>query len=54
MQLANFAAHLGSQLGVEVGERFVKQKHLRAHRAHRGDGHHLALAAREILRQALQ
>ena len=54
MQLLDLGAHLHAQLGVEVGERFVEQKHLRI--AHDGAAHGdaLALAAGKLARIALE
>ena len=54
MQLAQLRAHRNTQLGVQVGQRLVKQKQLGL--AHDGpaDGHTLALAAGELRGLALQ
>jgi len=50
LQVADFAAHLRAQLGVEVGERLVEQQHawLDDDRARERDA--LLLAARELMR----
>ena len=54
MQLAQLRAHGDTQLGVQVGQRLVKQKQLGL--AHDGpaDGHALALTAGELRGFALQ
>ena len=54
MQFANLAAHLGTQLGIQVGKRFIKQEYLRLTHNRAPHRHALTLAAGEILRQALQ
>ena len=52
MQRLDLGAHLHAKLGVEVGERFVEEEHLRL--AHDGAAHRhaLALAARKLARVA--
>ena len=54
MQFLDLGAHLHAQLGVEIGQRLVEQKHLRV--AHDGAAHGdaLALAAGQLARIALE
>ena len=54
VQALDFGAHFHAQLGVEVGQRLVKQKQLRITRQGAAHGHALALAARELRRAAVQ
>jgi hypothetical protein len=54
VQAFDFAAHLVAQLGVEVGERLVEQKHLGLAHDRAADGHALALAAAERGRPAVE
>ena len=54
VQRLDLGPHLHPELGVEVGERLVEEEHLRV--AHDGAAHGdpLALAARELARQAVE
>ena len=54
MQLFDFGAHGHPQLGVEVGERLVKQKHLRVSHDGATHGDTLTLPARELAWIAVQ
>jgi len=53
LQLADLAAHLDAELGVEIGERLVEQQHLGLDDEAAGDRDALELAARELMRPAL-
>ncbi len=48
MQARDLDPHLDAQLGVEIGERFVEQEHLRLAHDGAADGDALALAAGEL------
>ncbi len=54
LQFANFDAHGDAQLGIEVGQRLIEQKHFRLpdNRAAHGDA--LTLSAGELSRLALE
>ena len=54
VQELDFGAHFHAQLGVQVGQRFVKQKQLGVARQSTAHGHPLTLAARELTRLAVQ
>ena len=54
MQALDLDAHLGAQLGVEVRQRLVEQKHLRIAHDAAAERDALLLAARQLLRLALQ
>ena len=54
MQLGNGLAHLQTQLGVQVGQGFVHQQHLRLNHQGARQSHALALPARQRCRQALR
>ncbi len=54
MQRLKLDPHLHAQLGVEIGERFVEQEHLRFLHDRPPDGDALALAARQMRGLALQ
>ena len=54
VQALDLGAHLYAQLGVQVGQRLVKQKQLRVPRQGPSHGHPLTLAARELGRSAIQ
>ena len=54
VQPLDFGAHLHAQLGVQVGQRLVKQEELRLARQRPPHGHALALAARELAGPAVQ
>ncbi len=51
LQFADFHPHLCAQLGIEVGQGLVQQKHVGPHRQRPGQGHTLLLSARECARQ---
>ena len=53
-QLDDFSAHLIAQLGVQVGQRFVHQQHLRVSDDGAPDGYALPLTAGQGLGLALQ
>ena len=53
LQPADLAAHLDPQLGVEIGERFVEQQHMRLDHEGAGDRDALELAAGQLVRPAL-
>ena len=53
-QLLDFGAHLHTQLGVQVGQRLVEQKHLGFPHDGAAHGHALALPAGQLARLALQ
>ena len=52
LQLADLAAHLDPELGVEIRERFVEQQHLGLDHQGSGDRDALELAAGELVRPA--
>ena len=54
VQTLDLAAHLVAQLGVEVGERLVEQEQAGVAHDRAADRDALALAARELARQALE
>jgi hypothetical protein len=54
VQLLNLEPCLGTQLGVQIRQRLVKQKHLRLANDGAAHGHALALAAGQLARLALQ
>ena len=54
VQFLDFEAGLRAQLGVQVGQRLVEQKHLGLAHDGAAHGHALALAARQFARLALQ
>ena len=54
VQPFDFGTHLHAQLGVQVGQRLVKQEELRLARERPAHGHALALAARELAGPAVQ
>ncbi len=53
LERANFLAHFGAQLGIEIRERFVEQEHVGTNRQRAGDRHALLLTARELARVAV-
>ncbi len=53
VHLLDLDPHLHPQLGVEVGQRLVEQKHLRVAHDGAAHGHALALAAGQLLRLAV-
>ena len=53
MQARDLDPHLDAQFGIEVGERFVEQEHLRLAHDGAADGDALALAAGQLPRLAL-
>ncbi len=54
MELVDLDTHLGAQLRVEVGQRFVEQEYLRLAHDCPADRHPLALAARELARPTIE
>ena len=54
MQFSNMQAHLNAQLGIQVGEGFIKHKHPWITHDGATDRHALALAAGKLLRFAIQ
>ncbi len=52
MHALDFGAHLDAQFGVEIGQRFVEQKHLGIAHDGAAHGHALSLPAGELLRPA--
>ena len=48
LELPDFGAHLLADLGVQVGEGLVEEKHVRVEDQGAGQGHALLLAAREL------
>ena len=54
VQLLDLGAHLGAQLGVEVGQRLVEQEHLGIAHDRPAHGDALALAAGELRGAALE
>jgi hypothetical protein len=54
MQPLDFHPHLGAQLGVKVGQRFVEQEHLRMPHNRAPHRHPLPLPARQLPRLAVQ
>ncbi|MNV33623.1 hypothetical protein D3C71_1249970 [compost metagenome] len=53
LDAAQFELHLFAQLGVQVGQRFVQQQHGRPDDQRARQRHALALAARELAREAV-
>jgi len=51
LQAAQFGAHVLAQLEIERRQRLVEQQHLRLDRQRAGDGHPLALTARQFARR---
>ena len=54
LQMLDLAAHVGPQLGVEMGDRLVEQEELGLAHDGAADGDALLLAAGEFLRAALE
>ena len=54
VDLTNFATHFMAQFGVQVGERFIKQKSLRVTHQSAPHRHPLTLAAGKIPRVAIE
>ena len=54
VQLFQLGAHRHAQLGIEVGQRLVVEKHLRVAHDRAAHRHALALAARQLARKALE
>ena len=49
LDFADFAPHVDAQFGVEIGQRFVKQKHGGFHDQRAGQGNSLLLAAGQLV-----
>ena len=54
VQARDLDAHLHAQVGVEVGQRLVEEEHLRMAHDGAADGDALTLAARKVLRGAVE
>src|SRR6266446_6257831 len=53
LERADLVAHVGAQMGVEIGERLVEQKYRRLDHERAGERHALLLASRKLRRIAL-
>ena len=54
VQALDLGAHFHSQLGIEIGQRFIEKKELRVACQRPSHGHALALATRELRRSAIE
>ena len=53
LDLADLRAHIDAQLGVQVGQRFIKEQHRRFHDQGPGQSNALLLAAGQLVRHAV-
>ena len=53
LDFVDFVAHIDAQLGVEVGQGFIKEQDRRFHDQGAGQGHTLLLAAGQLVRRAV-